>query len=61
VTPSSKARRPCHCLSAAQMAEQRQISRHVHAVDELGTHTCSSETSVAQARMRQSTQTPDRS
>jgi hypothetical protein len=38
VTPSSKARRPCHCQRAAQMAEQRQISRHAHAVDELGTH-----------------------
>jgi hypothetical protein len=36
VTPSSKARRPCHCQRAAQMAEQRQISRHAHAVDELG-------------------------
>jgi hypothetical protein len=38
LTPSSKARRPCHCQRAAQMAEQRQISRHAHAVDELGTH-----------------------
>jgi len=38
VTTSSKARRPCHYLSAAQMAEERQISRHAHAVDELGTH-----------------------
>jgi hypothetical protein len=37
VMPSSKARRPCHCQRAAQMAEQRQISRHAHAVDELGT------------------------
>src|ERR1019366_2631037 len=32
VTPSSKARRPCHCQRAAQMAEQRQISRHAHVV-----------------------------
>ena len=38
VTPSSKARRRCHCQRAAQMAEQQQISRHAHAVDELGTH-----------------------
>jgi len=38
VTPYSKARRPCHCLRAAQVVEQRQISRHAHAVDELGVH-----------------------
>ena len=38
VTPSSKGLRPCHCRRAAQMAEQRQISRHAHAVDELGVH-----------------------